>query len=260
MKASVIAIPLATAAIIFSCKSNPGEQSVNPKAPVHGINDQVITGRFSGVNSIGIVHNIVVDRLSQDQYRIFFYSDPNNTELSYRWNTAGSFNGYALMVPVQYNAATDSVYLSFNAEKLQLSFEKGSATPLADIGKQNNALPRIYYHEETKPVSDPDLPLAEICRYENRYPDDAFLKTEPLRKRLQQLLGGTLYNKFTNNFKADMPLIQLRQGVFYTANCRDEKCADVGSELFIDIPNDNIQVKQDGNSSLTLYEKQPISR
>lgn len=133
--------------MLVSCKSNVEDtNSIEDQHIVHGVNDQIIDGQFLAKNDLGITHTITIHKIDNHNFSVIFSSDNSNKKLNYSITAKGNFNGYAMLVPVEYKKNFSTILLNFNSDSLELSFENDAENTIKNLGMLNNNLPKIYQH------------------------------------------------------------------------------------------------------------------
>ena len=133
--------------MLVQCKSNVEDTGfIENQHIIHGVNDQIIDGQFLAKNKLGIQHSITIHKIENNSFSVILSSENSNKKLNYSITSKGSFNGYAMLVPIEYNKKSSTIFLNFNSNNLELSFENDAENTMKDIGIIDNNLPKVYQH------------------------------------------------------------------------------------------------------------------
>ncbi|MDV3963341.1 hypothetical protein CMT72_10540 [Elizabethkingia anophelis] len=244
-KVTYIAFSFILCTTFTACKTAPQEADFLRNNVVHGINDQIITGKFVAKNDLNIQHEINITKLNRSKnYEVNFAAYDKNGIAYYSVTSKGTYNGYVLVVPFEYEHQKDDLYLNFNGEKMKINYDTDVKSIISNLGIKGNHLPKIYTHILTAVPENRKKPeLFFLKNFENEYPKEAGLFNHPIIKnRLEKLLKDT-YPDFIKNFREEAPIVQAEPGVYKTSGCSDRKCLDIQSFIEFNVPHNKINVK-----------------
>ncbi len=244
-KVKYIAFSLVLCTLFIACKTAPQEADFLRNTVVHGINDQIITGKFVAKNNLNIEHEINIAKMGRSKnYEVHFASYDKNGIAYYSITSQGVYNGYVLVVPFEYQQQKDNLYLNFNGEKMKINYETDAKEVISNLGLKGNNLPKIFTHILTASAENSKKSeLAFIKNYENEYPKDTDFFNHPIIKnRLEKLLINA-YPDFIKNYREETPIVQLEPGVYKTSGCSDRKCLEIQEVIEINVLHNKINVK-----------------
>ncbi|NAW51877.1 hypothetical protein GNY06_11045 [Elizabethkingia argentiflava] len=240
-----IAFLLIVYTTLTMCKAAPQEVEFLRDDVIHGLNDQIITGRFTAKNNLNIQHeiNIAKSRHAKN-YDINFSAYDKNGIAYYNIDSKGFYNGYVLVVPFEYKKHKDKLYLNFHGKNMKINYESNQSTISSNLGFKGNYLPSVFHHSmKITPKNSQKPELYFIKNFENEYPLNIdFFEHPVIKYRLEKLLKSQ-YASFIQNFKQDTPIIQIKPDLYTTSGCSDRKCLEVQEFIEIDVSNNKINVK-----------------
>ena len=255
-KVSYFAYSFTSLLVVFSCKTTPQEKDFLNSNVVHGMNDQIITGKFVAKNNLNITHQISITKDRGRDFNVNFSSYDTNNHIYYSIDSKGNYNGYVLVVPFTYNKKTEDLYLNFNGEKLKINYENEANVNIYDLGKKGNNLPKVFTHlviSSKKEVANSELDF--IKDLENKYPEDVQLFDNVVLKNRLKILLKNQYDSFIKNFKEQTPITLIAPGVYKTSGCNNRQCTDIQEVIELDVLHNKINVKIFNKKSKKEYQE-----
>lgn len=106
-----------------------------------------------------------------------------------------------------------------------------------------------------KPVPD----LLFITEWNGKYPKDVdLLNQQALSTRLKALLKDQ-YETFSENWNTETPIAMV-DSVIHTSGCKANDCSSLSYDLYIDLPNNNINMYNIDKGSITLFAEKDTIR